>query len=255
MSRAEKRLRRRRRKHKRGRDGYDEPAFDRGEREWKRLEYEIVDEPMDPDDAPSRAYLRETPVVRREEFFEKLSERPQDCIGYLEDLLGKYPGSAVLLNWLGVAYDAAGRRDKREETVRLNYRLNPKYLFARVGYAGLCFERGDIDGAAAAIDHQFDLQLLYPNRRQFHRTEFLFFNALAVRLLLAIGQRPTAIMLLRGMQQIDPGAKVVRQTWREVYSPLRRLRRWMESLAKTAEERGGGTRERTQCSERSGKTS
>jgi hypothetical protein len=57
----------------------------------------------------------------------------------------------MLFNWLGMAYGVLGDVEAVRETVRENYRKNPKYLFARLNHAELCLRDGDLAGAREAL--------------------------------------------------------------------------------------------------------
>ena len=75
-----------------------------------------------------------------------------------------YPHVPTFSNYLSIAYLAAGDQEKATALVREAYRRHPQYLFAKVNYANLCLQQGEIGKVPGIFDHACDLQQLYPHR-------------------------------------------------------------------------------------------
>ena len=69
---------------------------------------------------------------------------PTRAIPELERLIATYPQVPTFCNYLSIAYLAAGDQEKTDACVRESYRRHPQYLFAKVNYANLCLQKGEI---------------------------------------------------------------------------------------------------------------
>lgn len=106
---------------------------------------------------------------------ELIHENPRKAIPRLKALKERYPDVPILYNYLGMAYSGAGKSKKAEEVVVENYRKNPEYLFARLNYAEICLQRGELDEIPRIFDDTYDLKMLYPEREEFHVSEVVGF--------------------------------------------------------------------------------
>lgn len=202
-NRSEKQRRRQKRKTKRS---SGEPA------DVRRVEYEIVTEPIyDPADRTPQAVEDQT-----EELFDLVHDHPQQAVSRLEALLEKYPGTPRLYNYLAVAHGRLGHKEQYERAVEENYRVNPRYLFAKCNYAQLLLDHGRATEVAAVFEDKFDLSMLYPNRRRFHITEATsFFGVMAVYYS-AIGKMEAANNTLAILKNIAPDHPMTRQVERQM---------------------------------------
>ena len=220
MSRAEKEQRRRRRRERKARqsahrgrlpvDQVDAYRVDPS-RVVRLLSYEITTERL-------RDIGQDIPGLDevlseddRATLFEQIHDEPRVAIERLTDLTGRFPGAALLTNWLAMAYTRAGEHERAERLALLNYERHPDYLFAKLNYAQICLSRGDLERVAAIFDQKFDLQLLYPHRAVFHISEFIGFAAIMVEYHMRTGDLESAEMMYDLMEEMAPDAEATRQ--------------------------------------------
>jgi hypothetical protein len=165
--------------------------------------YTITWEPL------KRAAAEEDPgldaaIGPRHELFELIRTDPHAAILKLEELIERFPNSPMLLNWLSAAYGRARDRANAERIARENFDKHPDYLFARMNYAQLLLENGDLDGFAAVFERKFDLKALCPGREVFHISEFLGFSRLMAEYFMRIGEDRAARVIFEAMDEAAP---------------------------------------------------
>ena len=190
-------------------------------------EYDITDEPLDNRD------LKQLPSqvqARINALYELALHDPTQAIPALEHLVTTYPHIPLLSNYLCVAYLYSGDREKTEACVRDTYRCHPQYLFAKVNYAHLCLQQGEVEKIPDIFNHQCDLKRLYPHRTRFHLSEFTNFAGVMCRYFCAINERETAALYYRMLKQVAPRHPMTKQAKRLLYPPFwtRWLRTWAE---------------------------
>ena len=141
------------------------------------IEYEITEEPF-PD-----AYLESLPSAEREAIetagAAASAGQGADRIESIRALIERHPEHPPLRNFLAVALQAAGRDEEAAAEIEATYRRFPKYLFARINYAGQLIEAERSDEVPAVFDDRFALTWLYPEREgRFHVSEFVGFHTL-----------------------------------------------------------------------------
>lgn len=188
-------------------------------------EYAITDEPLD------SPYLKHLPAQVRDtlgDLYEKAHRRPKEAISELERLVATYPRVPVFSNYLSVAYVRTGDTEKAEACVLEAYHRHPKYLFARVNYANVCLQKGEIAQIPEIFEHKFDLKQLYPRRKQFHVSEFVGFAGVMCRYYHAIGEQHAAEIYYQILKQLAPRDRITRHAKYLLYPPfwIRLLRRW-----------------------------
>jgi hypothetical protein len=183
--------------------------------------YEITTEPIH-----DRHYQRLPRHVKEaiERLHDVAQRRPREAIPALRDLIRQYPRVPQLYNYLSVAYGRAGQRQEAEAVVQENYQRNPEYLFARLNYAEVCLARGDYAQVAHIFAHTFDLHVLYPQRKRFHRSEVANFMGVVGLYFLAIGNRELAEHYNKLLQQIAPDFPLTTRLHKKLFPGLwRRL--------------------------------
>jgi hypothetical protein len=188
-------------------------------------EYAITDEPLE-----ARTLTQLPPPVRARiaDLFEQVHRAPKEVIPELERLVDTYPQVPPFANYLCGAYQNVGETAKAEALIRETYTRHPHYLFAKVNYAQLCLQQGDVDKVPGIFDHTFDLQQLYPRRRRFHLSEFTGFAGVMCRYFCATGEQETAVLYYRMLKHVAPRHPITRQAKRALYPPfwVRWLRTW-----------------------------
>ena len=114
--------------------------------------------------------------------------------------------------------------------VREAYRRHPQYLFAKVNYANLCLQHGEIEKVPGIFHHAFDLKQLYPHRTRFHVSEFAGFAGVMCRYCCAIGEQDTALLSYQMLKQVAPKHPMTKHAKRALYPPfwVRWLRTWAD---------------------------
>src|SRR5919199_5956369 len=188
-------------------------------------EYDIIDEPLDNRD------IKRLPApvqARIDDLYELAQHAPTQAIPELERLVTTYPHIPTFANHLSIAYLAAGDQEKATTCVREAYHRHPQYLFAKVNYANLCLQHGEIGKIPGIFDHACDLKQLYPHRTRFHVSEFTGFAWVMCRYFCAIGERETAALYYQMLKQVAPRHPMTKHAKRALYPPLwvRWLRTW-----------------------------
>lgn len=181
--------------------------------------YEIIYEPIKDTKLP-RAIN-----ARLEDLHDMAFTDPRKAIEQLLALKENYPNVPVLYNFLAAAYSRVGNLKAMREMIVENYQRNPDYLFARINYAQISIQDGNIDQIPVIFDNKFDLELLYPNRNRFHVTEFAGFTAIICAYFSLTGKHDRAEMLFKALQKGAPGSEMIGFAKRYLYpSLLSRLR-------------------------------
>jgi tetratricopeptide (TPR) repeat protein len=191
-------------------------------------EYDITDEPLDNRD------IKRLPAqvqARIDDLYELAQHDPMQAIPELERLVTTYPHIPTFANHLSIAYLAAGDQEHATALVREAYRRHPQYLFAKVNYANLCLQHGEIEKVPGIFDHACDLKQLYPHRKRFHVSEFTGFAWVMCRYFCAIGERDTAALYYQMLKHVAPRHPMTKHAKRALYPPfwVRWLRTWAET--------------------------
>ena len=133
----------------------------------------------------------------------------------LEELVEQYPDVPNISNFLAAAYSVT-RSPKLEALILENYRKHPDYLFARIHYAESCLKHNELEKINDIFKEGYDLKLLYPQRKQFHVSEFVGFGTLMCRYYLMTGKREAAEIMLQLLEKVAPEHPMVRQIRRKV---------------------------------------
>ena len=126
----------------------------------------ITDGPLDLQNYPEE--------LKDGKLYDQCKHHPKEAIPELLALLQKYQNHPVLLNYLSAAYGRIGQITKCIEIVKLNYKENPEYLFARTSYALHCIiDLKDHAKIPKIFNNTFIISELYPDREIFHVTEII----------------------------------------------------------------------------------
>lgn len=190
-------------------------------------EYDITDEPLDNRDIKK---LPSQVQARIDDLYELAQHDPRQAIPELERLVTTYPHIPTFFNHLSIAYLAAGDQEQATALVREAYRRHPQYLFAKVNYANLCLQHGEIEKVPGIFDHACDLKQLYPHRTRFHVSEFTGFAWVICRYCCAIGDRETAALYYQMLKQVAPRHPMTKHAKRALSPPfwVRWLRTWAD---------------------------
>jgi hypothetical protein len=210
-------------------DGFDEDDFDEDDYEDEDDddefdEYEEVDEDDDEDIEGVRPPIRRDgyeivfePLYssRYAEYHEQLGDRvaqlhvqanqePEKAIPELKELILQYPRFPILQNYLMAAYTLTGRKEEADALTEQMFLHFPDYLLARVAYARMFLEKGDLQRVAEVLENKFDLKQLYPERNVFHYSEVIQYTALVAEYLIERGETDRAQPYIALVEEVDP---------------------------------------------------
>lgn len=175
-----------------------ESAHERG---IELVEFTITHEPM-PD-----PLLDALPEADRDEFAavaERVREEPVAMRERLRALVDRYPHIPTLWNWLTLAEHAAGDADRMEYLVEQTYVRFPDYLNGIAQWVMLLLRDDRVEDAARVLNGRLGLHMWWPDRRVYHATEYVVFNAMLGMYFLATGQRRYAGFQLKCIRDILP---------------------------------------------------
>ncbi len=201
-------------------DAFEDDDFDDDEEDEAFDDYEEVDE--DDDEVRPSIHRNGYEITfdsmydtRYTEYFEQLGERldllraqtrlePEKTIPVLEGLIQQYPGFPVLQNYLLTAYTLVGRKEEADRLAGQLFLHFPDYLLARVTYARLFLEKGNLQQVAEILGNKFELNQLYPERDVFHYTEVLQFTSVVAEFFIERGDLGKAQSYVTLMEDIEP---------------------------------------------------
>lgn len=205
----------------------------------KRITYEIVDEPL-----KDHAYAKLPESVKDDlnAIYKSGFKQPRQAIERLKPLIEQYPDIPQIHNYLHSAYQLLGDQASADRILAETLERFPDYLFGRLAQANTCLDRGEIDRVAEIFDNRFDLSLIYPERRQFHRSEILNFWAVMARYFHAKGEQEKAELHYNLMKKLDPGGYTTQVIDRLIHADSglhRALGKIRKLLEKARSSRGG----------------
>lgn len=171
-------------------------------------------------DALPHSSLKQLPhhvKEQMEELYGLIHHHPEQTIAPLLNLIEEYPQVPVFYNFLNVAYEATGQKDKAYAILNEVYRKHPDYLFARTNYAFYCLKNQEPEKVPEIFEYKFDLKLLYPQRYVFHITEFTAFYSVMALYHHAIGNYKLAKIYYKMLREYDPEHKMTKTVRRQLY--------------------------------------
>ncbi|BCG63391.1 MAG: hypothetical protein methR_P1101 [Methyloprofundus sp.] len=141
----------------------------------------------------------------------QIYNEPQEAIPKLLVLKDKYPDAPILYNYLAKAYGNVRDFAAMEEVCIENYANNPSYLFAKINYAQMCLNKRDYEKVAEIFDNKFDLKLLYPDRNEFHITEFEGFTGVMCEYYYQAGESDAAKLSYDALKEVSPDSLIFKR--------------------------------------------
>jgi hypothetical protein len=180
------------------------------------VEYEVTSEPIDNPDPANRAFVTFLDADRHDDLHGLVNDDPAAAIPELEEILAEYGSAPLPYNWLAAAFTHLGQREQADEVLLLNYEKFPDYLFARLNHAQRLLREGQIEQAAEAVDHKFDLKLLCPHRSLFHVSEYIAMSPLAIHYYLETGNMDSAERVFAVMQELAPDSPATESSGKQI---------------------------------------
>ena len=165
------------------------------------LDYKITH-----DSLPHESFKKLPPDVQEyaQEQYRLIQVNPKQAIMSLFELVEKYPDVPVFYNYLRVAYEVRGKKEKSDAILEQVYAKHPDYLFAKTNYAFRCLRHGLSEEIPDIFEHKFDLKLLYPQREIFHISEFTAFTGVMALYFLMIEDNKNAETYYMQLKQFAP---------------------------------------------------
>ena len=162
------------------------------------------------------------PAIKNDvdEIYAHIRNDPQWAINKIEKLNKKHKNIPVLNNFLCSCYEAIGDYENAEKIAILNYNLFPKYLFAKTNYAQICLKNGKTNKIKRIFEGEIDLNSLYPNRKEFHISEFLSFMGVWAVYYYKIGEEEIARSYHKAMKKVDRSHPLTKNIKQQIYPPL-----------------------------------
>lgn len=186
-------------------------AFMDGElREIMQQEFEIYDEPVEPEiplPEAAQMHLQNSFMAVNEEQYELALEETEKGLAIA-------PGTPSLLNHKANALIMLGRWDEADAINRQLVKDHPDYLFGRLALADMCIREDRLDQAYEWLEPIL-------SRQRLHISEFRALALTSIRYWHARGELEGAKHWLQMLDNIDPDS--VPESWREGLVPLDKL--------------------------------
>ena len=166
------------------------------------IDYEITDDPRFQDEEQGI-----TPWLSDQ--FEDLQYEINDknnntAIPKLKELILQFPKAAILKNYLSVAYNVKGMKEKCSEINKQILAEHPNYLYGKLNLAINYLAKKDFKKVEELLGKEMEIHLLLPDRKTFHLAEVRSFLSFAVRYFIAKDDIESAEARLQMLEEIDP---------------------------------------------------
>lgn len=92
--------------------------------------------------------------------------------------LNQWPDNRPLHNYLSVIYEATEQHEKRRDLlIEVNEKF-PDYIFGKISLGNFLLEQDKFEDFEELFDRKYDLKSIYPDREEFHFSEFTAFSQL-----------------------------------------------------------------------------
>lgn len=122
----------------------------------------------------------------------------------LEGLVARHPHIPTLWNYLMVSVAAAGDSQRAEQLAEETCRRFPAYLFGVAQWVITLLDQERVEEATRVLDGRLGLAKWWPERRVYHATEFVVFNAMLGLYFLKTGDRKAAGKQLELVMDVLP---------------------------------------------------
>ncbi|HTN35820.1 MAG TPA: hypothetical protein VL053_02025 [Arachidicoccus sp.] len=100
----------------------------------------------------------------------------------------KYPQNPQFQNLIFICYQICNNKSAARKVAKTNFKQFPDYLFAKINYIDSLLDKQRYDRITEVLDSQFLLEDIYPDRSQFHYSEYKHFYRLLITYLLESNQ-------------------------------------------------------------------
>ncbi len=149
----------------------------------------------------------------------------------LEALVARHPHIPTLWNFLIVSVNAGGDHERADRMAEETFQRFPTYLFGVAQWVMVLLQQGRVEQATRVLDGRLELAKWWPERRVYHATEFVVFNAMLGLYFLETGERKAAGNQLKMIRDVLPDHPAVQLLERGIV---------LEAIRLLAEEARGG---------------
>jgi len=155
---------------------------------------------------PSLEYQRlpKEAVKRFEELYVKIQEKPRKNIKGLKQLFKDFPDVPEITNLLTYAFLRVKKKKQAERLVEAAWKAHPNHFSARINYADQALRLGKKESIPLIFGGCLDLHALYPDKENFHYSEFRGFMVVMGFYHLAKHEREKAEECYQLSFQVDP---------------------------------------------------
>ncbi len=158
--------------------------------------YEITDEPIS---------INEDDFVHPdfEELHDLCLNSPSIGISRIEKELKKYPDYRPLYNFIAVAFNLTNNRSMAMKYARLAVEKFPDYLFGYTSLVTLLLQKGELEEAESVLDGKYTLKQFYPDRTEFHISEFFTLQIVLCQMAMAKKEYHKAFLHIQALYKVD----------------------------------------------------
>ncbi len=153
-------------------------------------------------------YYKITPVIAKE--LQKLGVETmvnmpsKKTIDKLLKTIQLYPHVPHFKNYLANVYNKLGFKKEELELSKSILNDHPEYLYAKLNFASILIDNGELEDASDILSKEMHLSSLYPNRDTFHISEVLSFYLFAVKYFVAKEDLNSAMDRMAILRQYGP---------------------------------------------------
>ncbi len=175
------------------------------------------------DDAIKTKWSEMTPLSIKDkvhEIHDYLHSEPDKAIKEILKIKQNYSEIPILNNYLCSCYIAIDDLKNAKAIASKNYKLFPKYLFAKTNHAQLLLQEGKTDEIPKIFERKYHLQSLYPKRKLFHYTEFLAFMGIWSVYFNKIGEKDLSKIYYKAMKKIARSHPLTHNIKKQIYPSI-----------------------------------
>ncbi|UZO81630.1 DUF1186 domain-containing protein [Aquimarina sp. ERC-38] len=142
--------------------------------------------------------------IQLQKIYPDVLKGKKNVIDKLLKLITRFPKVPVFKNYLTTAYMVQERKEKGYEANRWLSKEHPDYLFGKTNLSNEYLDKDQPEKVPEVLGIDLNLQLLYPEREQFHEDEVMAFYIVVVRYLIAVGEYDQAEIVSKMLKEINP---------------------------------------------------
>lgn len=147
------------------------------------------------------------------DLFITAQQEPAEAIPILQQLILKYPHIPQLYNFITTAYSLLDDYEMAERFAIESCQIHPEYLFAKINYAEICLQKNEYYKIPVIFNQKMNLQLLYPERKEFHLTEVVGFSGVCGIYYCKAGDSLSAESHYQTLKKLSPDSPMAKRLY------------------------------------------